>query len=1157
MEVLQGFLLGALSVLLVDGACRAPLLAAEPGLATLIKLSSRLPGYRQPWQGERRTLAARALCSCIQRDGHVRGSLIASGSLPAIMALMDKNPDSTDEQGDSAVCFCMAAALAGLILDEDAMQAVVQRQEAAPLFQNCLSLLARTLKSLEPQAEERIDRDTAVKLAEAAGQAVWGSAYHTIKHPGGIQASHLSILSQLAVHTIENWHLPLGKVAHCLAATLATLASDPTVAQLAMQPGSGIVHALLQLISTSDDDAFAGAGHVRAAAATAIAFLACHPIGAKGDECMWGPYREALLEAGALRVLLEAALAPTQDETCRKVIEKAVAVGVMYLCTVAQALDSACLAMLAEVMGRTGQLDTMEYLMAGMWILLRTPANRALLSTAFDPKKVAGTSSYKFAFRSKMKDAIGVHDLTLSRSSSSLPGLLSKPGASRRTSRATRSPRTSSYGEDPRALPTIPDQLNALGLTSVPEDGLSSLEGGEQAQEDSGAQPGEEVPEFDADWGLETLVNVGEHWIDSLLQVGPDGGDTPLVKLFEFLVASMCLFLISDNDPLEPRKHEVYEASQRPGTASKTWWTLPLPQAPHSDAQLSPIVERSLAVLIKLLHLTDTIAYKCMTLTAVTLWNCSVRSEAVEQRVVALGVCAPLLTILDTPHWPNCLRDCAAGLLQSLSERWDNVHAMGGLRPFVHAMLTLVVSKQPLLELRGARGLGRIAFKAPFYCPNANKTLLDTKATIAQSGGIPALIGLVQRCKGRYDLLRQGAPLAGPAPRRTFDQGDQPQEYERNMRNRPAVLDALTCSLAALLNLSVLKANQVVIAKHGLTSLLSTNYYFTDLLTGGLLDREPEQKLVWLCGGILSNIALHPNNRTRFYRAELRGTAAWEHDLEQGMPHSQASLAASSPSLGPPNALASGLSKAEVSGSSKAWGSASIVMASDGTPIMPSATIIRPKAKGMVTGLALPEAGEQRLMNFTLARPNIPGPDAMAQTSARSMGQTMSVFKPGATMPAAAMGASMAAVKQAGDTMPMGSPRAAAKGSMPAAVGTTMGSTGRAVGNADVMGGEMNTTMNSTGSRTSRTKFLKWFNSLSPRQGLKDDPEASQLEHSSSSMMNVWLENERSGMRFLNHLLCRPLRDLWTEDPPELRARAGAARWRPVIRPALPSSALL
>lgn len=66
---------------------------------------------------------------------------------------------------------------------------------------------------------------------------------------------------------------------------------------------------------------------------------------------------------------------------------------------------------------------------------------------------------------------------------------------------------------------------------------------------------------------------------------------------------------------------QVYEASQRPGTASKTWWTLPLPQAPHPESQLSPIVQRSLAVLIKLLHLTDTIAYKCMTLTAVTLWS--------------------------------------------------------------------------------------------------------------------------------------------------------------------------------------------------------------------------------------------------------------------------------------------------------------------------------------------------------------------------------------------------------------------------------------------------------------------------------------------------------------------------------------------------------
>jgi len=79
--------------------------------------------------------------------------LLAVGSLPAIMTLMQKTPESESGGGDTAVCFCMAAALAGLILDVEAMEVVVQRQEAAPLFENCLSLLARTLESLEPQAQ--------------------------------------------------------------------------------------------------------------------------------------------------------------------------------------------------------------------------------------------------------------------------------------------------------------------------------------------------------------------------------------------------------------------------------------------------------------------------------------------------------------------------------------------------------------------------------------------------------------------------------------------------------------------------------------------------------------------------------------------------------------------------------------------------------------------------------------------------------------------------------------------------------------------------------------------------------------------------------------------------------------------------------------------
>ena len=38
---------------------------------------------------------------------------------------------------------------------------------------------------------------------------------------------------------------------------------------------------------------------------------------------------------------------------------------------------------------------------------------------------VCPVCSHKFAFRAKMKDAIGVHDLTVSRSASEEPGILS------------------------------------------------------------------------------------------------------------------------------------------------------------------------------------------------------------------------------------------------------------------------------------------------------------------------------------------------------------------------------------------------------------------------------------------------------------------------------------------------------------------------------------------------------------------------------------------------------------------------------------------------------------------------------------------------------------------------------------------------------------
>jgi hypothetical protein len=72
-------------------------------------------------------------------------------------------------------------------------------------------------------------------------------------------------------------------------------------------------------------------------------------------------------------------------------------------------------------------------------------------------------------------------------------------------------------------------------------------------------------------WGLDTLVRVGETWLPRMLDTGavqeqqrqqrssqasttgagqrqqPAAADVPLLKLFEFLTASMCLYVIDEH----------------------------------------------------------------------------------------------------------------------------------------------------------------------------------------------------------------------------------------------------------------------------------------------------------------------------------------------------------------------------------------------------------------------------------------------------------------------------------------------------------------------------------------------------------------------------------------------------------------------------------
>jgi hypothetical protein len=79
------------------------------------------------------------------------------------------------------------------------------------------------------------------------------------------------------------------------------------------------------------------AGHVRAAASTCLAFLACHPLGARGDTCLTGPFRSRLLNVGTFGALLKAALASCADDPCDAIIQQTAAVGIMYMSTMVSA----------------------------------------------------------------------------------------------------------------------------------------------------------------------------------------------------------------------------------------------------------------------------------------------------------------------------------------------------------------------------------------------------------------------------------------------------------------------------------------------------------------------------------------------------------------------------------------------------------------------------------------------------------------------------------------------------------------------------------------------------------------------------------------------------------------------------------------------------
>ena len=161
---------------------------------------------------------------------------------------------------------------------------------------------------------------------------------------------------------------------------------------------------------------------------------------------------------------------------------------------------------------------------------------------------------------------------------------------------------------------------------------------------------------------------------------------------------------------------------------------------------------------------------------------------------------------------------------------------------------------------------------APGAAAQPGATVAAAKAIAAHRGAASALVALLQRIIGRYVALRGGATLQEVPNPLVHRLDEDPAQFSHPMATMDGAVEVLHCCAAALLNFSTLRVNQLVLARRGVETVLGAQALMASLAAHegasfGALERRAAQCLV----AAAHNMAQHPQNRTRFYKAELRG----------------------------------------------------------------------------------------------------------------------------------------------------------------------------------------------------------------------------------------------------------------------------------------------
>lgn len=153
--------------------------------------------------------------------------------------------------------------------------------------------------------------------------------------------------------------------------------------------------------------------------------------------------------------------------------------------------------------------------------------------------------------------------------------------------------------------------------------------------------------------------------------------------------------------------------------------------------------------------------------------------------MVESGAVKTLIGVVNTPYWPPTLREAAAGFLMHLAEEWPNIErSLGGTEEIQKAMVELIKTKTPLLEMRAARYLGRMTFSTPYLQPKPRGAMAGVKHNISKLDGITQLVKLLIRCHKRYTILLASPNGFNFRPRRISDaEDDKSNQFEKDCNN--------------------------------------------------------------------------------------------------------------------------------------------------------------------------------------------------------------------------------------------------------------------------------------------------------------------------------------------------------------------------------------